>query len=347
MEMKFGLFGGANALQSDSVSDSQIYTDFIDYVCEAESLGFESTFLVEHHFTGLAQISASMNFLTFLAAKTSTMRLGTAVVVLPWHNPVLLAEQVATLDLVSNGRFDFGIGRGYRQNEFDGFGISMDEADERFEECLEVLRKGLGNDQRWSHHGKRWRFENALIEPPTVQKPHPPFWVGAGSDRSITQAANRGFNLLLDQFGNAQVTGHRIATFRTAVEANGRTFDPATVGLTRALHVAMNAEERETAHQQRAKFLLGVQQLSSAGGKQTSSVAVPASFADTRAATEEAALIGTPDEIVKRLKALQAVGVEKVLLLDVGGSREALRIFAREVMPEFATRAPARATAAA
>lgn len=340
--MKFGLFGGANALQSDSVSDSQIYTDFIEYVCEAEALGFESTFLVEHHFTGLAQISASLNFLTFLAAKTSTMRLGTAVVVLPWHNPVLLAEQVATLDLVSNGRFDFGIGRGYRQNEFEGFGISMEEADDRFEECLEVLRKGLGNDERWSHHGKRWRFENALIEPPTVQKPHPPFWVGAGSDRSIIQAANRGFNLLLDQFGNVEVTGHRIATFRSTVEAAGRMFNPYTVGVTRALHIAMNAKERENAHQQRAKFLLGVQQLSSGGGNPAPSVAVPASFADTRAATEETALIGTPDEIIGRLKALQAVGVKNVLLLDVGGSKEALRIFAREVMPEFATPTPAR-----
>jgi alkanesulfonate monooxygenase SsuD/methylene tetrahydromethanopterin reductase-like flavin-dependent oxidoreductase (luciferase family) len=333
--MRFGLFGGANALKSDTVSDSQIYTDFVDYVCEAEALGFHSVFLVEHHFTGMAQISASLNFLAFLAAKTTKLRLGTAVVVLPWHNPVLLAEQVATLDLVSNGRFDFGVGRGYRQNEFDGFGISMQEADERFEECLEVLQKGLGATRRWSHRGKRWHFDNVLIEPPAVQKPHPPFWVGAGSERSITQAANRGFNLLLDQFGNVDVTRQRIATFRKALETNGKVFDPYNVGLTRALHVAMNAEEREVAHKQRAKFLLGIQQLSSKGANAGSSVAVPSSFADTKAATEEAALIGTPDEIVRRLKALQAAGVENVLLLDVGGSRKALRAFAREVMPEF------------
>lgn len=333
--MKFGLFGGANALQSDAVSDSQIYTDFIDYVCEAEDLGFESVFLVEHHFTGMAQVSASLNFLTYLAAKTTRMRLGTAVVVLPWHNPVLLAEQVATLDLVSDGRFDFGVGRGYRQNEFDGFGISMEEADERFEECLEVLRKGLGNDERWSHQGTHWSFKNALIEPPSVQKPHPPFWVGAGSDRSIRQAAARGFNLLLDQFGNVETTGHRIATYRAAVEEAGGTFDPYNVGLTRALHVATTEKEREQAHQQRARFLLGVQQLSSGGGKKASSVSVPTSLADTKAATEESALIGPPEEIVSRLKALQAVGVENVLMLDVGGSIEALRVFAREVMPEF------------
>ena len=222
----------------------------------------------------------------------------------------------------------------------------MEEADERFEECLEVLRKGLASNERWSHHGKRWHFENALIEPPAVQRPHPPFWVGAGSERSITQAADRGFKLLLDQFGNDEVTGHRIATYRKAVEANGGTFDPYGVGLTRALHVARTPEERENAHRQRAKFLLGIQQLTTNGGTAASSVAVPANLDQTKAATEDAALIGPPEEIVARLKRLQAVGVEKVLMLDVGGSIEALRIFAREVMPEFAD-TPAKGRAAA
>src|SRR5439155_1297537 len=76
--------------------------------------------LVEHHFTGFAQISTTLNLLTWVAARTTTLRLGTAVITLPWHNPVLLAEQVATIDLLSGGRVDFGIGQGYRHNEFAG-----------------------------------------------------------------------------------------------------------------------------------------------------------------------------------------------------------------------------------
>src|SRR5712671_5823574 len=110
--MRFGLFGGARTDTGEQASDSRIYTDYIDYICEAEQLGFHSVFLVEHHFTGFGQVSATLNFLTYLAAKTTTMRLGTAVLVLPWHNPALLAEQAATLDLLSNGRFDFGVGKG-------------------------------------------------------------------------------------------------------------------------------------------------------------------------------------------------------------------------------------------
>jgi alkanesulfonate monooxygenase SsuD/methylene tetrahydromethanopterin reductase-like flavin-dependent oxidoreductase (luciferase family) len=332
--MKFGIFGGATAKSDIGVSDSQLYEEFIDYVCEAEDLGFHSVFLVEHHFTGMAQVSSSLTLLTYLAAKTKRLRLGTAVTVLPWHNPALLAEQVATLDLLSKGRVDLGVGRGYRHNEFQGFCIPIEEATERYEEALSFLRKAWNSPGRFSHHGKRWHFEDVVIEPPITQKPHPPFWVGAGRPEAIRAVGEQGFNLLLDQFGPPDVTGERIAAYRSGLAAGGHAFNGSRVGLTRALHVAMNQRERERAYEDRAKFLLGVQALA-ANPNAPSSLALPTSFADTRFATEQAALIGTPDEIIERLRALQAVGVEYVLLLDVTGSRTALRTFAREVMPEF------------
>ena len=128
--MRFGLFGGATVKGSDAGDSSRDYQEFIDYVCEAEALGLHSVFLVEHHFTGFNQVSASLSLLAYLAAVTKRMRLGTAVTVLPWHNPVLVAEQAATVDLLSNGRLDFGIGRGYRYSEFHGFCMPMDEAQE-------------------------------------------------------------------------------------------------------------------------------------------------------------------------------------------------------------------------
>ena len=108
--MKFGLFGGAKSSGEGSVGDSLGYRKYIDYVLYAEELGYHSVFVVEHHFTGVGQLSASLNFLSYLAGRTQRIRLGTAVVVLPWHNPVLLAEQVATLDVLSGGRAYLGIG---------------------------------------------------------------------------------------------------------------------------------------------------------------------------------------------------------------------------------------------
>lgn len=115
--MRFGLFGGAQAQRGEG-DPARGLRDYVDTCVEAEALGFDSTFLVEHHFSGRGQLSASLDLLAWVAARTTTLRLGTAVIVLPWHDPVLLAERGATLDLMSGGRLDFGVGKGYRHSEF-------------------------------------------------------------------------------------------------------------------------------------------------------------------------------------------------------------------------------------
>ena len=118
--MQFGMFGSAQAKRGGPSDDSGAgFREFVDRNVEAEQLGYTSTFLVEHHFTGFGQVSATLNLLTWIGSRTKRLRLGTAVLVLPWHNPVLLAEQIATLDLLSEGRVDVGIGKGYRLSEFD------------------------------------------------------------------------------------------------------------------------------------------------------------------------------------------------------------------------------------
>ena len=100
--MKFGLFGGAQAVPGDVVTEAALgYHEFGDYIAAAERLGYSSAWLVEHHFTGFAQLSATLNYISYLAGRTTTIRLGSAVVVVPWHNPILLAEQVATVDQLS------------------------------------------------------------------------------------------------------------------------------------------------------------------------------------------------------------------------------------------------------
>src|ERR1700730_3202247 len=134
----------------------QGFRDYLDFNVEAEALGFYSSFLVEHHFSGWNQVSSTLMLLTCLAMRTSTLRLGTAVMTLPWHNPVLLAEQAATLDLVSGGRLDFGVGKGYRHTEFKGFGVQQEEADARFDEALEVILRSWTTRTRFSHQGRYW-----------------------------------------------------------------------------------------------------------------------------------------------------------------------------------------------
>src|ERR1700729_2992382 len=152
--MKFGLFTSAQANSNELGPETgQGFRDYLDYNIEAEALGFESSFLVEHHFTGWNQVSSTLMLLTALATRTTTLRLGSAVMVLPWHNPVLLAEQGATLDLIYRGRFDCGLGKGYGPSEFKGFQIAPEEAEARFEEALAVMIRAWSERERFSHHG--------------------------------------------------------------------------------------------------------------------------------------------------------------------------------------------------
>jgi alkanesulfonate monooxygenase SsuD/methylene tetrahydromethanopterin reductase-like flavin-dependent oxidoreductase (luciferase family) len=334
--MRFGLFGSATARRGGPDVDSgQGYRQFVEYNIEAEALGYHSTFLVEHHFTGFGQVSASLALLTWLAAKTRTLRVGTAVLVLPWHNPVLLAEAAATIDLLSGGRLDFGVGKGYRHSEFAGFCVPIEEADGRFNESLDVIVKSWTAKARFSHHGKYWRFEDILVEPPTAQKPHPPIWMGAGNPDSIRQVAARGYNLLLDQFASFETVAERIALFKSEVEQRGRVFDPLDVGVARAFYVAKDAADKAAALERRLEAQRRLAAISNApdGSKSIASIMA---FSDTREASEESALYGTPDEIAQKLEKLRELGVEYVLLNAGGPAHDSLRRFACELMPAFA-----------
>ncbi len=331
--MRFGLFGGAKSAGDRPDADSHGYRAFIDYVLLAEALGFHSLFMVEHHFTGVGQVSSSLNLLSFLAARTQRLRLGTAVVVLPWHNPVLLAEQAATVDLLSDGRFDFGVGKGYRASEFTGFGIAPGEADARFDECLEVLRKAWSAPGRFSHHGAYWRFEDIIVEPRPTQQPHPPLWMAAGSFESIRRAARDGFNLLLDQIAPISLTLERAGVYRAELERCGRGRNGGQIALARALQIAMTAADRVEALAVRRRVLARIGDLARGPGAERYRNA--ASIAEADLAGDDAMLVGAPEDIVQRLRILAAGGVDIVLLIDPNGSQESLKVFANEIAPEL------------
>jgi len=336
--MRFGLFGSAQARRptpgAELTDSSQGFREWIENNIEAEALGFHSTFVVEHHFTGFGQVSASLNLLTWLGARTRSLRLGTAVLVLPWHNPVLLAEQAATLDLLSGGRLDFGVGKGYRHNEFAGFCIPLEEADGRFEEVLEVLTKAFVCETPFSHQGKYWQFDNIVVEPPTAQKPHPPFWMGAGSQNSVRQVAERGYNMLLGQHSLGEEILDQVAQFKEEVEARGRVFDPMQVGVARAVHIAKDSGDKEAALERRFQGHMRINALAQRPDGD-SRERFKSHEEEARYESAESALFGTPDEIMRKLETLQKGGVEYVIV-NFGGSRENIRRFAREIMPAFA-----------
>jgi alkanesulfonate monooxygenase SsuD/methylene tetrahydromethanopterin reductase-like flavin-dependent oxidoreductase (luciferase family) len=330
--MRFGLLCSARATgDTESALPGQGLRDWLEFNEQAERLGFYSSFLVEHHFTGWDQVSAPLTMLACLAMRTSTLRLGSGVLALSWHNPVLIAEQAATVDLVSGGRLDLGIGRGYRHAEFAGFGIAPQESQGRFDEAVEVMTRSWTSAGRFSHAGTYWRFENVVVEPKPAQSPHPPLWMAAGSDASITRAAAAGHNLILDQYAAPAQIADRIATYRTRLAS--RPFDSMNVAVARHVHVADTGAETTAARRRLAagteRILRVARDPGSPGrGSHVLSYQEPG-------AADAYALYGTPDHIADGLAALQEGGVTYVLLIletDVAQ----LRRFRTDVIPRLA-----------
>lgn len=335
--MKFGLFGGAQAVPGEVVTEAALgYHEYGDYIRLAEKLGYSSAWLVEHHFTGFSQLSATLNYISYLSGITSKIRLGNAVVVIPWHNPILLAEQIATVDQLSKGRYDFGLGRGYRANEFHGFGMDMADAQDIFEESVMLLKRSFTEIERWSYKSDRWTFNDIIVEPPVVQKPYPPMWVGAGSEASIRKVAQNDFNLLLDQMSPFEAIGEKIRVYRDELDKLGKDYDPDRVAVTRGFMVANNDNQRSDAHILRGKFISQVQVLAKDKSEGPKAFSPVGNSGDTDAISENGAVLGSSAEMCERVERLREEGVETILLHDLSGSSEALHQFAEEVMPNFA-----------
>lgn len=339
--MQFGLFCSPKAAAPGFAAETgQGFRDFLEYNIEAEALGFASSFSVEHHFSGWNQSSATLMLLMALAMRTSTLRLGTAVLVLPWHNPVLLAEQAATLDLLSNGRFDFGIGKGYRHGEFKGFAMPQEEADARFDESVEVMTRGL-------HESRALLASRAVLEfrghrRRAAADAETASAVLGRRRQSAVHPSRRRARLQPDPRSICVAGGTRRAHrhLQGGARAGGLRFEPAQVTVARQLYVAKDDADRDAAlERQRAYTSRIVESARAPDGKPGSHVLA---YADKAGRTEENALYGTPDEIARMLEELRAAGVVSVLLTVAGGV-EQLRRFAREIMPAFADTSSARA----
>jgi alkanesulfonate monooxygenase SsuD/methylene tetrahydromethanopterin reductase-like flavin-dependent oxidoreductase (luciferase family) len=209
----------------------------------------------------------------------------------------------------------------------------MEEADERFEESLDVMTQAFTSDTPFSHRGKYWQFDNIVVEPPTAQRPHPPFWMGAGSASSVRQVAERGYNMLLGQHSLSEEILEQVAQFRDEVAARGRAFDPMRVAVARAVHIAKDAADKEAALERRYQGHMRINALAKRPAGDTRE-RFKHDEAEARYESAESALFGSPDEIVKKLERLQQGGVEYVII-NFGGSRENIRRFARDIMPAF------------
>ncbi len=192
--MRFGLFFLLE--RPENGNDLEVYKNSMEQIRLADELGYDYVWLAEHRFTRYGVAPDVLVLAAWAAAATKRVRIGTAVVVLPFHNPILLAEQVAMVDCLSAGRYDFGTGRGYQAGEYRGLGIPMEESRTRYEEVMDICI-GLWTQDHFSYKGKHYTIDDVTIEPKPVQKPHPPVWVTAmRTPETFEYAAKRGYGII-------------------------------------------------------------------------------------------------------------------------------------------------------
>ena len=184
-KVQFGYFTLSDNNYADNRRGAnEFVADILDEAVYADEVGLNSAWIGEHHFSTLGVLSCPDLVLAQVAARTQRIRLAPAVTVLPLHHPIRVAEQWATLDLLSGGRVDFAAGRGYDRREYAPFHVSFEDNQAIFEEGMEIVRKLWASEAPMSHHGAHYRFDDVAITPRPVQRPIPAYVASFSRPRS-------------------------------------------------------------------------------------------------------------------------------------------------------------------
>jgi alkanesulfonate monooxygenase SsuD/methylene tetrahydromethanopterin reductase-like flavin-dependent oxidoreductase (luciferase family) len=351
--MKFSTFHLFHQFEGQSAKD--VYEYQIEVVELLEELGFDGIWAAEHHFRDYGVIPNIFNLLSNLAARTEKLRLGTGIVVLPLHNPIHVAEEAAMVDLLSGGRLEMGIGRGYQSIEFESFGLDLSEARDRFNESLDMIL-GLWTQDDFEFKGKFYETRHPLtLMPKPAQKPHPPVHIAAVSPETVEIYAARGLPILADPAATFRKIAKAAETWHTTAAANDVDSDSVELVASRSVYVAAtNEQAREDQARFEAMFDRSriFNKASAPIDSKTGEVAKGFEFwqdkylkggtVDNDFRWEQLEIIGDPERVISQIKMVQEMGYSN-LMCDFGSTRpvpieemrKTLKFFAAEVMPAF------------
>ena len=349
--MEYGYFTlSDNNYKGNTRTANQFVEDLTNEALYADQLGMHSAWIGEHHFNSLGVNSSPEMVLAFIAARTKHIRLAPAVTVLPLHNPIRVAEQWASLDLLSNGRVDFAAGRGYDRREYEPFNVSFDNNQSIFDEGMEIVRNlWNSNGERIDHKGKHYQFEDVRITPQPVQKPMP-MYVASFSKPSIELAARLDCGLVVAPFAAAMSYGglKQVADLYKESCAKYGT-KPKRLICSYFTHFADNPEQEKTQRDRQIRYYQECVIPSLPGDPKTA----PPSyryFIDMVARlktvkpedlTENSVLIGNSARLTEILKRVEEAGFDEVILyFNVGmkphkQTKEEMDRFMKEVAPHF------------
>lgn len=346
--MKFALF--THVPWPEGVEVSKIFAETIEEVEYGEELGFQSAWLAEHHFSRYSLGSSSLVLASAIAARTKTIRLGTAVLIPTLHNPIRLAEDAATMDAISNGRLDVGFGRGTFGYEYGGFNVDEAESQARFQESVEII-KGLWTTPDFSYEGKFYTLNKLNLVPPPVQKPHPPIYIAASyTQETLEYLISSDYRLAIAVVQDTEKSLELCQRYLKISADMGKENSLAEVPFFRYFYVAETEEQARKDTEEHINWILDIMQwrrIFAKGGSE-----VPHRIQDWRRTRTELplsydyvadnrAFIGTPEQCVAKMKELEQHGVEYFgCNFAMGGIphdkvMKSMELFSKEVMPHF------------
>jgi alkanesulfonate monooxygenase SsuD/methylene tetrahydromethanopterin reductase-like flavin-dependent oxidoreductase (luciferase family) len=352
--MEFGLFFINE--KPPTLSDAEVIENALEQCVRADELGFDSVWLGEHHFAPYGTMADTMVFAGAVAVQTRRILIGTAVIVPTFTHPVRVAEQCAMVDVMSGGRFLVGLGRGYQQREFNGYGVPQNESKVRFREAVKII-DGLLSNETFSYDGRFWSFENLCLAPRPTQQPRPPLYLAASATPESTEwmiendyLPLTGNPYSLDPFSSGRV-GHTILDTQRRL-GKPETLDEAW-GL---LHNVLVADtDEDAARIFKANWDLSNEYLITYAKVVEDGAPLPDDYKAYAGGMWEllkkttyddmlvgaGSLVGSPDTVAEKLAALyDMTGMKKQLLwMNRGGAvpqqdlLRSMELFATEVMP--------------
>lgn len=365
--MKFGMFYELIAQRPyDNAAVVRSYNEAIEQIKYAEQMGFEYVWETEHHFTERFSYSSCPElFLSAIARETSTIRIGHAVVVLTLNNPIRVAERAAVLDILSNGRLEFGTGRGTSEAELGGFMVEPEDSRPMWEESLDML-PAIWMSDAFEWKGKYFEFPPRNVIPKPIQQPHPPLWLATVSPPSFELAAQKGLGVLSFSLTAPGQSKEAVKVYRDRIkdaEPVGAFVNNQIAAFTLALCAETDAKARSiggfaaAAYAEGSKTLYDRWSKSPLGwrgwfGRDYITEAEYDEGTLDKLVNEGAVCLGSPDTCIETIKKWEELGIDQIMCLMQGGRiphdaiMQSIRLFGEQVIPHFRKRDAAAAGAA-
>lgn len=304
--MQFGIF---MTMQSpEAAPAAEVYARALDIAQASEALGFAKLWLAEHHFTNYAYTSRPLVLLSHIAAKTSRIHIGPAIVPVPLHHPLIVAEELATIDVLSGGRVEIGLGKGYQQYQYDRLGLVKGEDELRYVEAIEVIRRAM-HTPTFSFMGERFQIPSTRLYPQPLQR-RAPFWLVVNSSKreSVAHATRSGMHI----FTGVLEPISQMINVRTAYPDLFAAADPGLiVGTQRPVYVAENeADARDAVRASRWNGRATVRLRYDVANVHDGVIVtqpIPGEPGDEQL-LDDYVVIGTPDDCIRQLRRIQAGG---------------------------------------